>query len=229
MYVRACVRSFVRFCVCVVLLRARWVKGTGARVGMCLAVALLCVCVRSPKRWRHTSRQTSPHTSHHTSRQTSHHTSSPRRVTRRVKPGLYFERKPTPYTQTVLRVISATNADLRRSDRADSVYKHSYNTPTFTLTFAPHFEALLTRCHELSLPLNRVCTGQSSGSERALDQWQCAAVTPQVNLSFSFVSCISKHLIECTYCYREFIVGIVVSAIAVFRLVDNILSSTLHC
>ena len=53
------------------------------------------------------------------------------------------------------------------------------------------------RCHELSLPLNRVCTGQSSDSERARDQWQCAAVTPQVNLSFSFVSCISKHLIEC--------------------------------
>ena len=43
-------------------------------------------------------------------------------------------------------------------------------------------------CHELSLPLNRVCTGQSSDSERARDQWQCAAVTPQVKLSFSFVS-----------------------------------------
>ena len=53
------------------------------------------------------------------------------------------------------------------------------------------------RCHELSLPLNRVCTGRSSDSERARYQWQCAAVTPQVNLSFSFVSCISKHLIEC--------------------------------
>ena len=25
---------------------------------------------------------------------------------------------------------------------------------------------------------NRVCTGQSSDSERARDQWQCAAVTP---------------------------------------------------
>ena len=24
-----------------------------------------------------------------------------------------------------------------------------------------------TRCHELSLPINRVCTGQSSDSERA--------------------------------------------------------------
>ena len=29
--------------------------------------------------------------------------------------------------------------------------------------------------------------------------------------------------------YREFMVGIVVSAIAVFRLVDNMLSSSLHC
>ena len=85
-----------------------------------------------------------------------------------------------------------------------------------------------TRCHELSLPLNRVCTGQSSDSEHARDQWQCAAVTPQVNLSFSFVSYISKHLIECV-AIREFIVGIVVSTIAVFRLVDNILSSSLHC
>ena len=34
------------------------------------------------------------------------------------------------------RVFSATNADLRRSDRADAEYKHSYNTPTFTLTVA---------------------------------------------------------------------------------------------
>ena len=42
--------------------------------------------------------------------------------------------------------------------------------------------------------MNRVCTGQSSDSER--DQWQCAAVAPQVNLSFSFVSRVSKHLIE---------------------------------
>ena len=40
----------------------------------------------------------------------------------------------------------------------------------------------------LSLLMNRVCTGQSSDSERARDQWQCAAATPQVNLGFSFVS-----------------------------------------
>ena len=46
-----------------------------------------------------------------------------------------------------------------------------------------------TRCHELSLQANRVCTGQSSDSERARDQWQRAAVTPQVNLSFR--SCIA--------------------------------------
>ena len=36
----------------------------------------------------------------------------------------------------VERVFSATNADLRRSDHADAEYKHSYNTPTSTLTFA---------------------------------------------------------------------------------------------
>ena len=63
--------------------------------------------------------------------------------------------------------------------------------------FEPGPTWLRVRCHELSLPLNRVCTGQSSDSERARDHWQCAAVTPQVNPSFSFVSCISKHLIEC--------------------------------
>ena len=34
-------------------------------------------------------------------------------------------------------VFSATNADLRRSDRADGKYKHSYNTPTFTMNCAP--------------------------------------------------------------------------------------------
>ena len=30
------------------------------------------------------------------------------------------------------RVFSATNADLRRSDRADAEYKHSYSTPFFS-------------------------------------------------------------------------------------------------
>ena len=34
------------------------------------------------------------------------------------------------------RAFSATNADLRRSDRADAEYKHSYNTLSFTLSFA---------------------------------------------------------------------------------------------
>ena len=53
------------------------------------------------------------------------------------------------------------------------------------------------RCHELSLYLNRVCTGQSSDSESASAEWQTAAVTPQVNLSFYFVSRVSKHPIEC--------------------------------
>ena len=67
----------------------------------------------------------------------------------------------------------------------------------------------------------RVCTGQSSDLERAHVQWQCAAVTPQVNLSFS------KHLIE--FFAIELIVSIVVSAIAVFRLFDNILSHNLPC
>ena len=81
------------------------------------------------------------------------------------------------------------------------------------------------RYHKLSLCLNRICTGQSSDSERARDQWRCAAVNPQVNLSFSFVSRVSKHVTECI----AVLVSIVVSAIPVFRLVDNNLSSSLHC
>ena len=70
---------------------------------------------------------------------------------------------------------------------------------------------LLCQCHELSLQMNSVCAGQSSDSERACDQWQCAAVTLQVNLSFSFVSRVSTHLIEC----------IVVSAIALFEFANE--------
>ena len=74
---------------------------------------------------------------------------------------------------------------------------------------------------------NQVCTGQLSDSGRTRDQWQCAAVTPQFNLSFSFVSRFSKHLVEFIDAGpRELIVGIVVSAIAVFRPVDNILVFT---
>ena len=54
----------------------------------------------------------------------------------------------------------------------------------------------------IEFTVNRVCrpTGQSSDSESARDQWQCIAVTPQVNLRFSFVALIkyvSKHLVEC--------------------------------
>ena len=44
-----------------------------------------------------------------------------------------------------------------------------------------------------------------------------------------FVRVLHLKTFNWMYCYREFIVGIVVSAIAVFRLVDNILSSSLHC
>ena len=55
----------------------------------------------------------------------------------------------------------------------------------------------LRRCHGLSLPMNRVCTGQSSDSERASAELKSPAVTPQFNMSFSLVSRVSKHLIEC--------------------------------
>ena len=44
-----------------------------------------------------------------------------------------------------------------------------------------------------------------------------------------FVRVLHLKTFNWMYCYREFIVGIVVSAIAVFRLVDNIFSSSLHC
>ena len=44
-----------------------------------------------------------------------------------------------------------------------------------------------------------------------------------------FVRVLHLKTFNWMYCYREFIVGIVVSAIAVFRLVDTILSSSLHC
>ena len=64
----------------------------------------------------------------------------------------------------------------------------------------------------------------ASDSERALDQWQCAAVTPQVNVSFSFVSHVSKHLAEFTAIESYYSVWL-----AVFRLVHTILSSSLHC
>ena len=40
--------------------------------------------------------------------------------------------------------------------------------------------------------MNRV---QSSESERGSAEWQCAALTPQFNVSFSLVSRVSKHLI----------------------------------
>ena len=65
-----------------------------------------------------------------------------------------------------------------------------------------------------------MCTSQSPDSERASAEWQSAVVTPQFNLSFSFMTRVSKHLIE-------LIVSIVVSAIAVFRQQSVKLSSLL--
>ena len=44
--------------------------------------------------------------------------------------------------------------------------------------------------------MNRVCTGQSSDSERASAEWKSAAVTTQFDVSFSLVYRVSKHLIE---------------------------------
>ena len=44
--------------------------------------------------------------------------------------------------------------------------------------------------------MNRVCTGQSSDSERASAEWQSASVTPQFNVSFSLMSRVPKHLTE---------------------------------
>ena len=107
----------------------------------------------------------------------------------------------------------------------DRYFSHGRARPN---ALAKYMRPRRSRCHELSLYLNRVCTGQSSYSERASAERQSASVTPQVNLSFPFVSRVSKHLIY-IYCYRELIVSIVVSAIAVFRLIVKNLSSSLHC
>ena len=112
----------------------------------------------------------------------------------RVKPGLYSVRLSTQ-TQLRKRVYPDTRVMwfilLRRSPR---VFKAELRGSGLRTISERRIYVILagwsSRCHELSLPLNWVCTGQSSDSERARDQWQCAAVTPQVNLSFSFVSCI---------------------------------------
>ena len=62
-----------------------------------------------------------------------------------------------------------------------------------------------------SLPTNQPV---ASESERARDQCQSTAVTPPVNLSFSFLS----PDIKLTLLHRHLTVRIVVSAVAVFRL-----------
>ena len=75
--------------------------------------------------------------------------------------------------------------------------------------------------------MNRMCLladRRVRKSERACAEWQSASVTPQFIVSFSL---ISKHFIE--FSAIDIRVGpIVVSAIAVFRRFDNILSSIFH-
>ena len=67
----------------------------------------------------------------------------------------------------------------------------------------------------------RLASGQSARSikfgnvcQRARAQCQSAAVTTSVILSCSFLSCVSKHLLNATG-------SIVVSAVGAYRLVDN--------
>ena len=71
-------------------------------------------------------------------------------------------------------------------------------------------------------PCNFLATGRSAAvaSESASDQCQSAAVTPPVNLSF-FVPVSRLQTFNSLDCCRQLPVGMVVSAIAVFRQVDN--------
>ena len=67
------------------------------------------------------------------------------------------------------------------------------------------------RCHGLRM-------SQFEIAIRSMILCQSAAMTPPVNLSFSFLSRVSRHLIDFIA-----IVSIVVSTIAVFRLVENLI------
>ena len=93
---------------------------------------------------------------------------------------------------------------------------------TLTITQAEAY-----RCHKLSLQLIELAitsvsqSARESESQHARDHGQNAVVTPQVNLS-SFLSRFSRHLIDFIPRYRQLAVRVVVSATAVFRLVDNL-------
>ena len=67
----------------------------------------------------------------------------------------------------------------------------------------------------------------ASYSECAFMHYQCrsAAMTPQVNLNFVFQSRVSRYLIDF---FATETVGIVVSAISIFRMVDNLMPSCLQ-
>ena len=100
------------------------------------------------------------------------------------------------------------------------------------------------RCHKLSLQrIELAITSVSSllanqltapESQRARDHGQSAVVTPQVKRSFAFLSRFSRHLIDFIPIYIHIQLAVqavtVVSAmyIVVFRLVDNLLSSSLQ-
>ena len=84
------------------------------------------------------------------------------------------------------------------------------------------------RCHKLGLPINRVVltnhrTRMAHVSSGNTLPWPRRSVW--VFRSYIASQNISLNLLL----YRELLVGMVVSAIAVFRLVDNILSCSLHC
>ena len=95
-----------------------------------------------------------------------------------------------------------------------------------------------SRCHELSLQRIKLATtshelanGQSARrvgvAMRTWSRSQCSRDPTWVNLSF-FVPTSLLQISNRLYSYRQLAVQIVVSAIAVFRLVDNISSSSLQ-
>ena len=81
---------------------------------------------------------------------------------------------------------------------------------------------IFDRCHELRLSRVEFVLANHRTLNAHVISDNGAAVTTQVNLSLSFLSRVSKHLIE-FIAHRELIDSMV------FRLVENILSSSLYC
>ena len=123
----------------------------------------------------------------------------------------------------------------KRSSAQDAAKFNSVELSRFTPR-TPAIQPIMYRCHEFSLQrielaitsVSSLVTNQfvASDSQRARNHSQSSVVTPRVNMSFSFISRFSRHLIDLPV--RIAVLLLVIFCLAVFRLFTDLITNSIR-